>query len=73
MNYANFSDSGLSMLHSAIHNAIAKDRDAVKRGDPPPCMTSETQDWRDHAKGLEDEMVNRNVPFIPVRFMENGE
>jgi hypothetical protein len=70
MNYANFSDSGLSMLHSAIHNAIAKDRDAVKRGEPPPCMTSETQDWRDHAKGLEDEMAKRTVAFIPVRFLD---
>jgi hypothetical protein len=70
MNYANFSDSGLTMLHSAIHNAIAKDRDALKRGEPPPCMTSETQDWRDHAKGLEDEMVKRTVAFIPVRFLD---
>jgi len=72
MNYANFTDSGLGLMHEAVHKAIAADADAVKRGDPPPCRTSETQDWRDHAKGLEDEMVKRDVPFIPVRFPEKG-
>jgi hypothetical protein len=33
-------------------------------------MTSETRDWRDHAKGLEDEMAKRTVAFIPVRFLD---
>lgn len=68
MNYASFTNSGLSLMHEAVHKAIGADTNAIKRGDPPPCATSETHDWRDHAKGLEDEMVKRNVPFIPVRF-----
>jgi hypothetical protein len=58
------------MLQSATHNAIAKDRDAVERGEPPPCMSSETKDCRDHAKGVEDEMAKRTVAFIPVRFLD---
>jgi hypothetical protein len=68
MNYQNFTDSGLRMMHDAVHKAIAADTDAIKRGEPPPCRTSETQDWHDHAKGLEDEMARRNVVFVPVRF-----
>jgi hypothetical protein len=72
MRYANFTDSGLILMHEAVRKAISADSAAIKRGDPPPCMTSETQDWRDHARGLEDEMVKRDVPFIPVRFLENG-
>jgi hypothetical protein len=69
MNYQNFSDGGLRMMHDAVHKAILADADAIKRGDTPPCRTSETQDWRDHAKGLEDEMARRNVAFVPVRFL----
>jgi hypothetical protein len=68
MNYQNFTDAGLRMMHDTVHKAIAADSDAIKRGEPPPSRTSETQDWRDHAKGLEDEMARRNVAFIPVRF-----
>jgi hypothetical protein len=68
MNYENFTDKGLQMMHDAIHKAIAADSEAMKRGEPPPCRTSDTKDWRDHAEGLEDEMARRNVPFIPVRF-----
>jgi hypothetical protein len=73
MNYANFTDSSLILMHDAVHKAIAADSAAIKRGDPPPCRSSETQDWRDHASGLEDEMVKRTVPFIPVRFPGKGE
>jgi hypothetical protein len=35
-------------------------------------MTSETQDWRDHARGLEDEMVLRWVGFVPVVVTEKA-
>jgi hypothetical protein len=72
MNYANFSDTGLLIMHEAVHKAIAADSKAMKRGDPPPCRTSDTKDWRDHANGLEDEMARRNVPFIPVRFLDRS-
>ena len=68
MNYENFTDKGLQMMHDAIHKAIAADSEAMKRGEPPPCRTSETKDWRDHAEGLEDEMARRNVPFIRFAF-----
>jgi hypothetical protein len=40
--------------------------------EPPPCRTSDTKDWRDHAEELEDEMARRNVPFIPVRFLDRS-
>ena len=70
MNYKNFTDKGLQLMHNAVHEAIAWDTKAKKRGEPPPCRTNETKDWRDHAKGLEDEMARRDVPFIPVRFLE---
>ena len=72
MNYENFTDKGLQMMHDAIHKAIAADSEAMKRGEPPPCRTSDTKDWRDHAEELEDEMARRNVPFIPVRFLDRS-
>ena len=71
MNYENFTDKGLQMMHDAIHKAIAADSEAMKRGEPPPCRTSDTKDWRDHAEGL-DEMARRNVSFIPVRFLDRS-
>jgi len=70
--YENFTDTGLRMMHDAVHKAIAADSVAMKRGEPLPCRTSDTKDWRDHAEGLEDEMVRRNVPFIPVRFLDTS-
>jgi hypothetical protein len=70
MNYRNFTDKGLQLMHQAVHEAIALDTKAKKRGEPPPCRTNEMKDWRDHANGLEDEMARRDVPFIPVQFPE---
>jgi hypothetical protein len=32
MNYENFTDSGLSLMHEAVHKAIAVDAAAIKRG-----------------------------------------
>jgi hypothetical protein len=32
MNYENFTDKGLQMMHDAIHKAIAADSEAMKRG-----------------------------------------
>lgn len=68
MNYAAFTDKALQLMHDAVHRAIAADAVANKRGEPSPCETKQTRDWHDHAKALEQEMVRRNVPFIPVRF-----
>jgi hypothetical protein len=70
MNYKNFTDKSLQLMHEAIHHAFALDTKAKKRGEQPPCRTNETKDWRDHAKGLEDEMARRDVPFIPVQFLD---
>jgi len=71
MNYSHFTDISLEMMHDAVHKAIALDSKAIKRGELPPCRTNETKDWRDHARGLEDEMARRDVPFIPVRFLDD--
>jgi len=35
MNYRNFTDKGLQLMHQAIHEAIALDTKAKKRGEPP--------------------------------------
>jgi hypothetical protein len=70
INYKNFTDKGLQVMHGAVHEAIALDTKAKKRGEPPPCRTTETKDWQDHARGLEDEMARRDVAFIPVRFLD---
>jgi hypothetical protein len=69
INYRNFTGKGLQLLHDAVHQAIALDTKAKKRGEPPPCHTTETEDWQELAKNLEDEMARRDVPFIPVRFL----
>ena len=71
MNYSKFTDKSLQLMHDAVHKAIASDSKANKRGEPSPCRTNETKEWRDHARGLEDEMARRDVPFIPVRFLDD--
>ena len=37
MKYENFTDTGLQMMHDAVHKAIAADSVAMKRGEPLPC------------------------------------
>jgi hypothetical protein len=44
INYKNFTDKSLQLMHDAVHEAIALDTKAKKRGEQPPCRTSETKD-----------------------------
>ena len=61
MNYENFTDKGLQMMHDGIHKAIAADSEVMKRGEPPPCRTSDTKDYRTH-NGLRI----RQADFAPI-------
>jgi hypothetical protein len=65
MNYENFTDTGLRMMHDAVHEAIAADSVAMKRGEPPPCRTSDTKDWRDHAEA-DHELALMHVICITI-------
>ena len=68
MDYRLFTNDSLQLLHDAVHKAIEADKIALRQHREPPHKTSDTKDWRDHAKGLEREMVARGINFIAAVF-----
>lgn len=59
MKYEGFSAQGLSLMHDAVHAAIAMDEEAMKNGKTPPCGTNTYPDWREHAGGWNRRCVLR--------------
>ncbi len=68
MNIRSLTDSSLHLLYECVRDAVTADREATLAGREPPCATLATQDWRDHASSLEDEMSTRMINYVPVTF-----
>jgi len=71
MNYENFSDT----ISDDARRGSQGDRCRFRSGKarrPSALQNSDSDDGRDHANGLEDEMARRNMPFIPVRFPDRS-
>jgi hypothetical protein len=63
MKYESFTGVALKMLHDAVRRAIAMDQIHIRVAKPPPCEPSATEEWRIHAKALEDRMTKLGVSF----------
>jgi hypothetical protein len=70
MKYESFTGVALKMLHDAVRRAIVMDQIHINVGKPPPCETSSIEEWRIHAKALEDQMTKLGVSFERARFLD---
>jgi hypothetical protein len=71
MNYAAFTNDGLTMMYEAVRGALAAD-DALKRqGMETRFGVRETAEWKRHAGELESEMLKRGMFFDVIDWSED--
>ncbi len=71
MNYQAFTNDSLTMMYEGVRGALAAD-DALKAGgEAPRFRVRETSDWKDHAGGLEMEMLKRGMLFEIIDWSED--
>lgn len=64
--YSTFSNKALQMMYAAVGEALQADDRATKEGTRPPHGVRTDADWKEHARGLSDEMVKRNMTFSRI-------
>jgi len=70
MNYHEFTDDALLMMHYSTRGALAVDDELTKLGAEPRFRVRETSDWRKHADDLEAEMSQRGTVFEALDWSE---
>jgi hypothetical protein len=70
MNYHEFNDDALLMMHYSTRGALAVDDELMKLGAEPRFRVRETSDWRRHAGDLEAEMTGRGMIFDVIDWSE---
>jgi hypothetical protein len=70
MNYQAFTNDALSMMHYSIRGALAVDDELTRLGTECRFRVRENADWRKHADGLEAEMSQRGMTFVPIDWLE---
>jgi hypothetical protein len=67
MDMRKLSNSGLTTLHNAIHDALKTDDETPPDVDKP-FGVRQFADWRDWGQWLETELTARKLSFVPVRW-----
>ncbi len=70
MNYHEFTDEALLMMHYGTRGALAVDDELTKLGAERRFRVRETSDWRRHADDLEAEMSKRGIVFEALDWFE---
>jgi hypothetical protein len=71
MNYQAFTNDSLTMMYEGIRGALAAD-EALKRQDiEARFRVGETPEWKQHAAGLETEMLMRGMMFEVIDWSED--
>ncbi len=70
MNYHEFTDEALLMMHYGTRGALAVDDELTKLGAERRFRVRETSDWRKHADDLEAEMSKRGIVFEALAWSE---
>ena len=70
MNYHEFTDDALLMMHYCTRGALAVDDELTKLGAERRFRARETSDWRKHADDLEAEMSKRGMAFEALDWSE---
>ena len=71
MDYRNFTNDSLLMMYESIRGALASD-DAQKLAmQEPRFRVRETAEWKEHAGGLEAEMLRRGMQLNLIDWSED--
>jgi len=62
MNYQAFTNESLTIMYEVVCRALADDA-LEERNHAPPFRVRETSEWKQHAAGLEAEMLKRGMFF----------
>jgi hypothetical protein len=70
MNYHQFTDDALLMMHYGTRGALAVDDELARLGAERRFRVRETSDWKKHADDLEAEMSKRGIVFEAIDWSE---
>jgi hypothetical protein len=70
MNYHQFTDDALLMMHYGTRGALAVDDELARLGAERRFRVRETSDWKQHADDLEAEMSKRGIVFEVIDWSE---
>jgi hypothetical protein len=71
MNYQAFTNDTLLMMHHSARGALAVDDELSQLGQEKRFRVRETPDWKEHATGLEAEMLRRSMSFEAINWSED--
>jgi hypothetical protein len=71
MNYQAFTNDALLMMHHSARGALAVDDELSQLGQEKRFRVRETPDWKEHATGLEAEMLRRSMSFVAINWSED--
>jgi hypothetical protein len=66
MDYHEFTNASLSMMHFGARGAIAADDELNALGQAARFRVRETQSWKRHIADLEAEMIRRGMKFEAI-------
>jgi hypothetical protein len=70
MNYQAFTNASLTMMYEALRGALAADDTLKEQGDEPRFRVRDTPEWKQHASGIESEMIKRGMLFEVIDWSE---
>ena len=68
MDYHDFTNASLSMMHFGARGALAADDELNKLGQAARFGIRETRSWKRHIAALEAEMIRRGMRFEVIDF-----
>lgn len=68
MDYHDFTNASLSMMHFGARGALAADDELNKLGQTARFCIRETDSWKRHIAELEAEMIRRRMTFQVIDF-----
>ena len=71
MDYRKFTNDSLLMMYEGIRGALASDDAQKSQGESPRFRIRETAEWKDHAGGLEMEMLGRGMAINLIDWSED--
>jgi len=71
MDYRKFTQDSLLMMYESIRGALASDDAQRLAMENPRFRVRETEEWKQHAAGLEIEMLRRGLSFDLIDWSED--
>jgi hypothetical protein len=71
MDYHQFTNASLSMMHFSARGALAADDELSSLGEAARFCVRETEGWKRHIAELEAEMIRRGMKFEVIDLSED--